>query len=168
MSEKRVVIGICGGLSPEGVQNNATVVSIFENEYGFYRTSPLDSVFSFAKAIGVLKEEMSEKEERVVVNKVCISGRTADGNMWINMALKNVPPDKKSILVDDIHFAEEAETIKRLGGVVLKINIPGGIVVNPAFNPDMVILGNTKEEVISSLKNALNNIRQSESLQNPS
>lgn len=161
MSDKRKFIGLCGGLSLEGTQNNAVLVSILENEFGFYRTSPIDAIYRFAKAIGVLKEELSEREERILINKVCISGKTADGNIWINMALKHVPPEKKFVLIDDVHFSEEYDTIKRLGGTVLRVNMPG-VIVNPEFEPDMIVMGNTSEEIVKAFRHAVKITLQSE------
>jgi hypothetical protein len=159
---KRKFIGLCGGLSLEGRQDNSMAVKTLENDFGFFKTSPLDEISIFAKTIGMLKDVNTDYEKRIIINKVCISGMEADRNIWINTALKSVPSDKMYILIDDVHFKEEAETIKKLGGTLVQINLPGSEIVKPSFEPDVIIFGNTKEDMLKSFKLTLHNILDSD------
>lgn len=144
MQDKRKIIGICGGISLEGKQDNSAAVNLAEKEFGFFRTSPLESTLGLAKAMNLINPEMSEENRLRIINRVCISGRTTDDNMWMNLALKKVPSEKKLILIDDIHFAEEASLIRKLGGLVFQLN-PNGINIKPDFEPDVIIKGSTDE-----------------------
>jgi hypothetical protein len=164
MSEKRKFIGLCGGLSPIGRQDNSEAVALLEREFGYYRTSSLDSIFRFSKTLGLLKEGMSEEEQLIVANKTCISGRTADENIWVNMALRNTPSDKTHILLDDIHFPEEAGIIHKFGGTIFELNIQGGTFVKPSFQSDVLLFGQTLKEVLDSFRTSLNNLRQSNAI----
>ena len=150
MKDKKKIIGICGGISLEGKQNNSLAVNLAEKEFGFFKTSPLESVIGLAKAMNLIPPEMPEENRLRIINRVCISGRTSDPNMWMNLALKKVPSEKQLILIDDIHFKEEAELIKKLGGMIFQID-SDGIKIKPEFEPDVMIWGNSND-ILNSLR----------------
>lgn len=160
-SVKRKFIGLSGGLSKRGRQDNSIVVSILEKEFGFFRTSPLDSVEKFSKKIGALTSVKNEIEKWSVINRVCISGMKTDEEMWMNLSLKDVPKDKRLILVDDIFFEEEASLLRSFGGVIIRIVYQNGINVIPNFEPNIVIEKKNDSEIADSFRDIFIGLQKS-------
>lgn len=152
---KRKFLGLSGGLTKDGKQDNSSVVAILEKEFGFFKTSPLDSVVRFSETVGALKHVKDDSEKWSVYNKICVSGMEMDEEIWMNLALKRVPKDKELILVDDIFFNEEASLIRGFGGVIIRVVYRDMVSVFPNYEPNIVIENKSDIEILDSFRNII-------------
>lgn len=150
----RKLVGICGGISINGKQDNSVISAFAEKEYGFYKVSPLDATSRFAEVIGLFKD-VPNSERNKITNRVCRSGRTIDELIWLNLALKNVPTEKELILIDDIHFESEANALHKMGCLIFGIELEGSLNIIPEFKPDICIKEKSIEDLIRSFDSSI-------------
>ena len=157
-SKNRKIIGLTGGLCKDGRQDNSALCQILENDYGFFRTSPLDEIEKFSAVLGYKKDD---KEWMKILNHTCVAGMKLSTAIWINLALKKVPKDKTHILVDDVHFKEEARILSELGGIIVQPVCPRTHNVQPNFEPNIVIKSESLEQLENLFKDTICHLSRS-------
>lgn len=134
MDAQRLVIGLCG---PEGA-GKTTVARIIEDKFGAVIVPFAKPLKSMISALGVpdvhLYGTPAQKEQPLAM----LGGKSArhamqylgtewardciDPNLWVNAwdtAVRHAPTP--IVVSDDLRFENEAEAIKKLGGMIIRV-----------------------------------------------
>jgi hypothetical protein len=125
----------------------------------------------FPRYLGVWQKPYTEAQRRVLQWWGTEFRRSADPNYWVDLASERILeyPDDVLVVVTDVRFANEAEMIHRLGGIVVQVACQDdtraerlGGVLPPAhasenidFEVDTVIWNETKTVVPLALASYL-------------
>lgn len=129
-----LLVGICGGQYGNSSTGKTTAAAALEESLGFSRLSLMDVVKK--AAVSVAASEVSPE----IVDAVCRSGRRIEKDYWLNLTMKGAKDGCSRIVLDDLYFANEAEFVRKSGGVVLCIvrdGIPDD--KNRDFTPDITL-----------------------------
>jgi hypothetical protein len=102
----------------------STAAKILVDNYGFKKLSFADELkkhIAWRKRVD-LQYLVDHKEEfRDTLQEVGHKMREKDENFWVSRLVKNLPEDC-NVVCDDVRYPNEADTLKRLGFVLVKID----------------------------------------------
>ena len=128
------------GLSGYG-QSGKDTAAAFMSEYGFARLAFADPLKAVAvecsTALRALVGEYGweyvkreHPEHRVFLQHLGVAVREhVAEDAWVQACLRQVQPDRRYVITD-VRFPNEAEAIKALGGVIVRVHRPGVGAVN--------------------------------------
>jgi hypothetical protein len=153
------IIGFTG-LSGSGKSYAASIV---KECYPSYR------LFSFARQIKRIAfcemgwDQVKDDRGRKLLQDIGMAGRAYDPKLWINFMHQFVIPNR-SIIIDDVRFLNEAEAIRKLNGIVIRVKRFG---VDPMdhvseteqeqINPDFTLINDGSETFKHILLHELKN-----------
>ena len=89
-----------------------------------WETGPI-TYMAAVEAIGYDEAKFKYPELRQFLQRLGNGARTTFGDdFWINKALGSIAPDE-SVVMTDVRYKNEAAAIKRVGGLVVRIERPG-------------------------------------------
>ena len=137
MSEK-VIIGFTGKLQ----SGKSTCAKFLLQDYGFHRTRFADKMKGMLKKLGLTDAQVDGNEK----DKPCalLGGKTPryalqtlgtewgrtlmDSEIWVRATMWGIDRMPNLIVIDDVRFINEANAIKELGGIVVKVLRPGYVI----------------------------------------
>jgi hypothetical protein len=126
----RVIIGLCGHKQ----SGKSTAAEVLER-CGFHRMSfsaPIKRMLSVLGAGALEKEEIDPILEcrsyrRAMQTLGTEWGRQMMGpNIWVNAWIRACPKSE-NVVVDDVRFENEAQAIRDMGGIIVRVNRPGAV-----------------------------------------
>jgi hypothetical protein len=135
MNATRLIVGFTGRIG-----SGKTFAAQELNKYGFTRMRFAGPLKKMMAALGLTPEEIDGSLKELPCELLCGSaprwamqsigtqwGRDLIGeDIWVNAwkrAVSNMQPGA-NVVVDDVRFANEADAIRSMGGVVVRINTP--------------------------------------------
>lgn len=148
----QIIIGLCG-LAGSG---KSTAASMLSQERGFARRPFAYQLKSMLGMLGVPREILDGSREDKEKPLDCLGGRTARHAMqtlgtewgrncmrddfWVYLWLRKVEHFPR-IVADDVRFPNESDTIRKLGGKVIRIERTGaGDRINPGHASEAIHL----------------------------
>ncbi len=122
------------GFSGKAGSGKTTLANFLQDEFGFVRmsfASPLKE--TVMKYFGLTEEDIKTKNPtaRKILQGVGIMMREeVDKRYWIKQLEEKMIYLDKNIVIDDVRFENEADFIKRSGGILIRIERPGIVTMN--------------------------------------
>lgn len=129
-----MIIGLCG-LAGSG---KSEVAKVLLEQGNFERIAFADPMKSMLSAVGFTHAQLYGDQKEVEVADLGKTPRQmmqtlgsdwgrnlVHPEIWVNLWLRQVMGTKNHVVVDDVRFPNEIETIHGLGGEVWRINRPG-------------------------------------------
>ena len=124
-----------------------TVAQILINNHGFERVAFADPIRDFLLKINPILDKgnrlsslvdeygweiaKAQTEVRRLLQEVGVSARELiDQDVWVNVAFDKMDDPTKNYVITDVRFENEAETIKKSGGEIWRVERPGVTAVN--------------------------------------
>lgn len=154
-----MIIGLCG-LKQSG---KSTAARYLIQKRGFVRHSLADPLKKMLKVIGLTDEQLWGGHKEVPI--ALLDGKTPrhamqtlgtewgrnciSDDFWLRVWFETLPPG--DVVCDDVRFENEADMIRRLGGVVVEIARPVLVEMPRADRHASELLGFTSDETILNL-----------------
>jgi dephospho-CoA kinase len=99
-----------------------TVAKILIDEYCFNKLAYGDGIRKVCEYL--FPDEMKGKKNRTLGQKVAMTLRSLDDNVWSNLLLREIDritPKDVNIIVTDLRFPNEYDSLKNLGFYIVKV-----------------------------------------------
>lgn len=137
------------GLSGKSRCGKSTAAKYMVDHYGFTRVSFAKALKEKVKADFYLTQEQVYGDSKDVIDPryqatprdilIDIGNlyRKFDKDYWVKLALRDINPEIKDYVIDDLRFTNEAVRIVSIGGWVVRISRPGVSAISAANAADV-------------------------------
>ena len=117
-------IGICGKMCSGKSTLAKQLITYFKINHNIDYT-----IDSFAKKIYELAYELfnMKQKDRELLQSIGTKMREIDNDVWINHIIKK---NYKNVIIDDVRYKNELETLKKNGYLLIKLNISKDYQIN--------------------------------------
>jgi len=153
-----MIIGITGTPLTGNKEGKSTVAQYFSGQLSIPCVDLMQPVAHVVQTmVGAARPSLEEISG--MMQSVCISGRKANQDYWLNLAVQDA--GVAEMVMDNVFFLNEYDFIKRQSGYIVKVERADVSSGDLEFEPDFTIENNGgQDEFYKSLEEILSTIRE--------